>query len=288
MATESNQQKHLTKKTIDLEKVIESKSKRVKQLMPRFVLNYLKRVIHEDELNKLLYENRDKFGLEFLDSILENFGVDIEVMGAENIPTDGRYIIVSNHPLGGLDGMALMKVTGRVRKDIVFPVNDLLLFLPNLRELFIPINKHGTNAENIRIIHETFASDKLILYFPAGLVSRKQKGGVIEDVEWKKTFVTKAIRYKRDVIPVFINGRNSNFFYNLANLRKRSGLKANIEMLYLVDEMYKQENNKIVVNFGKPVPYGIFKEKHNHREWAARMKEHVYNMGSGKPSIFDY
>ena len=153
----------------------------------------------------------------------------------------GRYIIASNHPLGGLDGVALMQVMGRKRKDIVFPVNDILLYLPNLRELFIPINKHGSNNENVEIIQKTFESEKMILYFPAGLVSRKQKGGIM-DLEWRKTFISKSKQYKRDIIPVHIDGRNSSFFYSLANLRKMLNIKANIEMLFLPDEMYKQKN----------------------------------------------
>jgi len=262
---------------IDIERVFASKNPRLLKFIPGFVISYLKRVIHQDEINAALERYKDKMGLEFIDVILEEFGAQIIVEGIENLPSTGRYIIAANHPLGGIDGMALMKVVGRVRKDILFPVNDLLLYLPNLKPLFIPINKHGRNTENLKIFDDTFASDVAILYFPAGLCSRKVKGKII-DLEWKKTFISKAKKFKRDVIPVYIRGRNSNFFYNLANWRVRLGIKANIEMLYLVDEMFKQKDKEILIRFGTPVPYQFFDNSRKDAEWAAYMKEHVYSL----------
>jgi len=176
--------------------------------------------------------------------------------------------------------MALIDVAGKVRPDIVFPVNDILMNVPGLQPLFIPINKHGRNTENVRIIDETFASDKMILYFPAGLVSRKQRGGVIRDLPWKKTFVSKAKKYQRDVIPVHISGRNSNFFYNLANWRKKLGIKANIEMLYLVDEMVKQKGKPIRITFGEPIPWTTFDKSKTDRQWAEEVKKRVYALNA--------
>jgi putative hemolysin len=205
----------------------------------------------------------------------------------KNLPATGRYIIVSNHPLGGLDGMALMQEIGKVRTDFLFPVNDLLMNLPNLKQLFIPINKHGSNTENIQLFNDTFASDILLLYFPAGLVSRKQ-GKEIIDLEWKKTFLSKAIQYQRDIIPVHISGRNTNFFYNLANWRKKLGIKANIEMLYLVDEMFKQKDKTITITFGTPIPIKVFDKRYSNNQWAKLLKEHVYKLGSSDESVFKY
>jgi 1-acyl-sn-glycerol-3-phosphate acyltransferase len=218
--------------------------------------------------------------------LTREFGAIIKVTGMENLPETGRAIVASNHPLGGLDGVVLMHVVGRKRKDFLFPVNDLLLFLPPLKPLFIPINKHGSNQENLQILDDSFKSDKLILYFPAGLVSRKQNGK-IEDLEWKKTFVSKAVKYKRDIIPTFIDGANSNFFYNLANLRKKLGLKANIEMLYLPDEMFKQFDKTIHITFGAPIPYETFDKRHNYMGWANLVKKYVYSMGQGNTEKFD-
>ncbi len=277
----------ITERFIDLEKVFRSKSPRLAKLIPGFFFTYLRKVIHEKEMNHFIYISRDLWGLQFVNAALEMFRIETIVINQNNIPASGRYVIAANHPLGGMEGMALMQVAGKVRQDIVFPVNDLLMNIPNLCELFIPINKHGSNAENIRLFNDTFASDVFILYFPAGLVSRKQSGQ-IRDLEWKKTFLTKAVAYKRDIIPVHIAGRNSDFFYNLSNLRKRLGIKANIEMLYLVDEMYNLKDKKIRITFGQPIPYQVFDKRKNDLEWAATIKEHVYQLENEPDKKFIY
>lgn len=275
----------ISKNYLNLEKVIAGKNPALLKMIPSFVISYLKRIIHQEELNVFIWENRDFLGIDFGRKILENFDLKIKVHGIENLPETGRQLIASNHPLGGLDGMALISEVGRIRMDFLFPVNDLLMNLPNLKSLFIPINKHGSNADNIRIINETFASDILLLYFPAGLVSRKGKGGIY-DLEWKKTFLTKSIKFKRDIVPVHISGRNTNFFYNLANWRKRLGIKTNIEMLYLVDEVFKQRDKTINITFGKMIPIETFDKRHSHKEWAQLIKEHVYALGRGEEPEF--
>ena len=282
----TNRSAEITRNFINLEKVISDKSPRLAKMLPGFVYSYLKKIIHQDQVNGTIYRHRNKFGVDFVDAILNEFGVIVKSHNLENVPKNGRYLLASNHPLGGLDGLALMREVSKVRSDFLFPVNDLLMNLPNLKELFIPVNKHGSNADNIRLFNKTFESGLLLLYFPAGLVSRKQKGKII-DLEWKKTFLSKAIKYKRDIIPVHIGGRNSNFFYNLANLRKRLGIKANIEMLYLVDEMHRQKDKLIKITFGKPIPHTTFDKRHTGREWAALLKEHVYALGRGENPEFE-
>jgi len=270
---------------LDLERVIAGKNPRLLKVLPRFILNYLKKVIHQDELNDIVRTNHDKYGVDFLDACLKGFCVKISYAGLENIPPDGRWIVAANHPLGGLDGMALMWLVGKVRKDIVFPVNDLLMHITNLKGLFIPVNKHGSNAGYARAIDETFASDKAMLFFPAGLCSRKQKGDIC-DLEWKKSFITKARTHKRDVIPCHINGRNSNWFYNLSRFRTKLGIKANIEMLYLVDEMFRQRGKEIVITFGKPISYTTFDKSKTDVAWAQVLKNHVYSLNKNKNSSF--
>lgn len=278
----------ITERTIDVEKVFREKSPSVARLLPGFVFSYLRRIIHESEINEFLYTNRDKVGLEFVDALLDSFQVTVKVEGAENLKKDGRYIVASNHPLGGLDGVALMQAAGRIREDIVFPVNDILMFLPNLQPLFIPINKHGSNAQNLKIIQDTFAADKLVLFFPAGLVSRKVNGQ-ITDLEWKKTFISRATKFKRDIVPTFIDGTNSSFFYRLANIRKNLGIKANIEMLYLPNEMFKQRNKTLNIRFGKPISHETFDtKKGNYNQWADRVKQHVYRLGKEADIDFNY
>ena len=234
-----------TKKLIDVKEVLHQKAPKTAKKIPVFLVNYLIRTIHQDEINDIIARYRDLDGVEFMQALVDEFDLMLEVTGEECIPIDGRrYIFASNHPLGGLDGVCLAAVLGKYYgSKLCCPVNDLLLFIPNLRSIFLPINKHGSQGRYVALkIEEAFASDKQILTFPAGLCSRKQKGE-IRDLEWKKSFIQKAIEYRRDVVPVYFEGRNSNFFYRLANFRKRFGIKMNIEMLYLPDEMFKQRHS---------------------------------------------
>jgi putative hemolysin len=279
----------IPEKLIDIESLFAAKNPGLLRIIPGFVLSYLKRITNQDDVNGYIWRNRDKSGLPFVEAILREFGVKVEIVdkrtgktpSAAIIPPAGRYIVASNHPLGGLDGMALMHGLGKIRNDIVFPVNDLLMNVPGLRPLFIPINKHGRNTDNARLINDTFASEKMILYFPAGLVSRKQriKGSyIIRDLEWKSTFIKKAKRYQRDIIPVFVEGRNSDWFYNLALWRKHLGINANIEMLYLVDEMVKQFNKTITLVIGDPISYTTFDKSKSEMQWAEWVREIVYDL----------
>jgi 1-acyl-sn-glycerol-3-phosphate acyltransferase len=273
---------------INVDSVLRSKAGGMYKFIPHALIRYLERVVHQHEINEALLRMRDLKGLKFVESALvDKFELEIDVIYPENMPSEGRYIVASNHPLGGLDGMALMHVLGKKRPDLKFISNDILMELHSLRDLFIGVNKHGrTNIGMVRALEAYFASDIPILIFPAGLVSRRQ-GGRIKDLEWKKTFITKAVQHKRDIVPVFIEGRNSNFFYNLANWRKRLGIKMNIEMLYLPDEMFRQQNKKLRIFFGKAVPYSTFTNDLTHLQWAQRMKEYVYAIpGSGPDFSF--
>ncbi|MCK9611472.1 MAG: 1-acyl-sn-glycerol-3-phosphate acyltransferase [Bacteroidales bacterium] len=276
----NNIQDKTPEKFIEIERVIGNKNPKLLKILPRFIINYLKRILHQDEINDFINRNNQFFGLDFVERIVKEFIKELNVSGIENLPAEGRVLIASNHPLGGLDGVALMHIAGKIRKNILFPVNDLLMNVKNLKSLFIPINKHGSNAQNVKIINDTFDSDATILYFPAGLVSRRQKRGVIHDLEWKKTFISYARKYERDIIPVYMEGRNSDFFYNFAKFRVKIGIKSNIEMLYLVDEVYKQKDKKINIIFGKPIPYSLFDKRFSDKEWAAKVKSYVYSLKS--------
>lgn len=271
-----------TEKFIDTAKVIASKNPRLLKLLPGFVLRYIKRVIHEDELNDAISRNKNRFEHDFVDAAMEEFGVHIKVVGEENIPEKGGVIIAANHPLGALDGIAFMKVVGKRRKDIRFLVNDLLMALKNFGPLFVPVNKHGRNSQDyVDRIEKIYSSDECVLIFPAGLVSRRQKGGIIEDLEWKKSFISKAVMNKKNVVPVYIEGRNSNFFYNLAYWRKKLGIKANVEMFYLVNEMYMQKGKTLTFTIGKAISWEVFKAEHTDEYWAKKMKRHVYALKTG-------
>jgi len=265
---------------IDVEKAIEDKNPRLLKALPGFVLRYLKKIIHQDDLNEIIQRFHEQEGLDFVEKTLDYMGISYSAEDLENIPEQGRFIFVSNHPLGGLDGLVFIHVIGRIFPDLKFPVNDFLLNIKNLDPVFLPINKHGSQSRDaVRAIEEAYASDSQILYFPAGLCSRKIRGKIV-DLEWKKHFITKAIEYKRDIIPVYFSGRNSNFFYNLANLRVLLGIKSNIEMIYLPNEMFKQRGKKLILKVGRPIPYTFFDRTRTAKEWADYVKDIVYSIGS--------
>ena len=224
--------------------------------------------------------NSHRFGMNFVDAAVEEFGVNVKIIGGENIPKTGGVILAANHPLGGLDGIAFMWAVGKYRQDIRFFVNDLLLQLKNFAPFFVPVNKHGKNSSDYKKkFEEVYASDCCIMIFPAGLVSRSQKGKVIEDVVWRKSFITKAIQNKKDIVPVYIDGKNSDFFYNLAYWRKKIGIKANIEMFYLVDEMYQQKGKTLTFTFGEPIKWETFTKDKSAEHWATKVRKEVYRLG---------
>ncbi len=268
----------MQEKLIDIEKVIKSKNPKLLRWLPQFLINYLKRKLHQDEVNQVLYENSELYDYDFCQELIHRFNIKIEVKGLENIPKEGGYIFASNHPLGGMDAMALVTVMAPIRTDIKFIVNDILLTLKNLKGLFVGVNKHGVNSkESLNMVDELFASNQAIFVFPAGLVSRR-KNGIVADLEWKKTFITRAKKHQKSIIPVYVGGSLSNFFYHLSNLRTNLGIKANLEMLYLADETFKQKNKTLTIIFGKPIPSSFFDCSKSDKEWAKWMENKVHTM----------
>ena len=241
-------------KFVDVTRMIESKNKRLAKLMPRFIIRAIERIIHQEEVNDFFNKHKDSNAFEFCDDTIYYFKFGIELIGKENIPpADETPIFVSNHPLGGMDAIAVIHEFKEVRKDIMFIVNDLLLNVYPLKDRFVGVNKVGKNAkESLKRVEEQFASDTATFLFPAGLVSRKNKG-VIKDLEWQKTFVSKAKKYQKKVVPVYIEGRLTNRFYRLAKIRKWLGIKVNIEMFFLVDELFKQMGMDMSVVVGEPI-----------------------------------
>ncbi len=267
-------------KIVDVREILYSKNQSLKKILPGFVINYLQRIVHQDDLNEFLKKWGHLKDSEFIEAGLRHFDINIKVYGSEYIPKTGRYIFVSNHPLGGLDGLVFIYELSKYFPDIKFPVNDILTNIENMSGIFLPVNKHGAQGRDAaRRIEEAYSSGSQILYFPAGLCSRKKKG-VIKDLQWHKSFVTKAIQHKRDIVPAYFSGRNSNFFYNLSNIRKFFGIKANIEMLYLVDEMFKQNEKEILLVFGKTIPWDTFDKSKSALEWADWVKSQSYELES--------
>lgn len=265
---------------IDVKAVLYSKNPSLARTIPGFVINYLKKIVHQDQLNEFLAEWGHLKDAELIEAGLRHFEIKYTVSGGENIPDSGRFIFVSNHPLGGLDGLVFIYEISKHFPDIKFPVNDILTNIRNLSGIFLPVNKHGSQGREAAAgIEEAYSSGCQILYFPAGLCSRKRKG-IIRDLPWHKSFISKSIQHKRDIVPAFFSGRNSEFFYNLANIRKLLGIKANIEMLYLADEMFRQKDKEIRLVFGKPIPWQTFDKTKSPPEWAEWVKSKTYELES--------
>ena len=265
---------------IDVEKILYSKNPALKKAVPKFIVSYLKKIVPQDELNAFL----DKWGYlkdaELIEAGLRYFDIKFKVFGIENIPGTGRHIFVSNHPLGGLDGLVFINALSKKFSDIKFPVNDLLTNIENLSGIFLPVNKLGRQGkEAARKLEDAYSSGCQILYFPAGLCSRKRRGA-IKDLQWHKSFIAKAVQHKRDIVPAYFSGRNSDFFYTLSNFRKFIGIKANIEMLYLADEMFKQKDKEIRLVFGKKISWETFDKTRSAPEWAEWVKSKSYDLES--------
>ncbi|NOZ48346.1 MAG: glycerol acyltransferase [Chlorobi bacterium] len=265
---------------IDINRVFKNKNPKLYKILPGFIFRYIKKIVHQDEINDFLKKHGDKTGLEFVKSAIDEFNVSIHIKGIENLPKEGRFIFASNHPLGGFDGLMLIYIISQHFQSVRFLVNDILMNLKNFEPFFVPINKHGSQSkDSVKRIDEIYSSNKQILYFPAGLVSRKING-IIKDLEWKKNFINKAIKHKRDIIPVYISGRNTNRFYNLANWRKLLKIKWNLEMFFLPDETFKHKGKSFTVNFGKPISYKIFDKSKTIYEWAKEVRKKAYALSS--------
>jgi len=274
-------------KPIDIKAVFREKNPRLASLLPGFIYRYLHRALVVDEINELLRLHGHKKGFDFAGAVIDQFNVTVDVTGEDHLPEGGPFIFVSNHPLGGFDGALIMKVVGeKYNRKYRVLVNDILINIKNMEGYFVPVNKHGAQAiENVRRIDQIFQSDDHVMTFPAGLVSRRRRGE-IKDPEWKKNFITKAVQYKRDVVPIHMTGRCSNFFYNLANLRKFLGIKSNLEMFFLPRETFRHRNEHYTITIGKPVSYKTFDKRYKPAEWAAKMRDHCYNLAEDPDCTF--
>lgn len=269
-------------KTIDIEKVLESKMGSKKKFVPSFAVKWLKHIIHEDQVNEFLWENRELTGSQWLDACVKYLDMTLEIEGLENLPdkNDGRYYtFVANHPLGGQDGVALGSIIGHHYDDnFRYLVNDLLLNLPGLKPLCIGIDKTGKQGRDFpKMVEAGFKGNNHILMFPAGLNSRKING-IIHDIPWKKTFITKSVEYQRNVVPIHFSGRNSERFYRIARFSDKYIKKVNLAMLFLVDEMYKNIGKTFRVTIGKPIPWQTFDKSKTAAEWAQYVEDTVYEL----------
>ena len=272
----------ITEKTVDVENILKAKMGSKAKWVPSPVVSWLKHILHQDEVNRYLWESRHLTGTEWLEECVRYLDMTLELEGEENLPDkdDGKlYTFVSNHPLGGADGVALGSIIGRhYDSRFRYLVNDILMNLPGLAPLCIPINKTGKQSRNFPAMVEAgFQSDNHMLMYPAGLCSRRINGE-IHDLPWKKTFITKSVETQRDIVPIHFEGHNSNKFYRIANICKMLKLKVNVAMLYLPDEMIKNRHNTFTVKIGKPIPWQTFDKSRKPKDWAQWVRKQVYEL----------
>lgn len=264
---------------VDLDKIIKEKNPGLYRILPGFMIRLFGKFIHENEVNVVLKNGEGKEGVEFVTHTLDSFGIKRNIYFFDNIPKEGRYIFASNHPLGGLDGFVLLEAVYNRFGSVKIIVNDILMNLEPLKPVFLPINKHGRQSvEYVEHINDVLIGDTPVIYFPAGLCSRKIKG-VIQDMEWKKSFVHNALKYNRDIVPVFVDSVNSKKFYNFALLRKKLNVKANLEMVLLPDELFKKRGSTIDVYIGDVIKHNsLLKSELSVRDWCSEIRGICYKM----------
>ncbi|MBE6316773.1 MAG: glycerol acyltransferase [Bacteroidales bacterium] len=263
---------------IDVDKVLRERLPKHYRYIPRFAVRWLERTICQDQLNAILLKMAGKNSVDAATAALNEMDITVRATGLEQLP-EGRYMFVSNHPLGGLDGLALISLLGnRYDKNIKFLVNDLLMAVEPLRGVFLPVNKYGSQSRAAATqIEEALNSDAQFITFPAGLCSRMQPDGTIADLPWQKAAVAHAVNYQRDIVPIYFDAHNSRFFYRFAKWRKKLGIKFNIELIFLPKEMIKQCGATLRVFIGEPIPWDSLDARAPKRE-AARLRDLVINM----------
>jgi putative hemolysin len=273
---------------INVRQVFHEKNLRLAKLIPGFLYKFIEKVIHQDDLNRMLTAAKGKQGVDFARSCFDEIGVTITSKNTHHVPTTGRLILAANHPLGGLDGMGYISEAHKIRPDVRFLVNDILMNVKPLQGIFLGVNKHGSNAKpSLLAVERQFASDGATLIFPAGMVSRKQANGQIMDLTWHKSYITKSVKYRTDIVPTFVEAENSKRFYRVAQWRKRLGIKLNIEMLLLPSEMFKQKGKTITIHFGKPIPAYLIRHIGEHHKIANAMKHFVYTLKDNPDGDFE-
>jgi putative hemolysin len=265
-------------KTIDLEKSFKNSTSKLVRSLPGFIIRLLEKIIWQDEMNATIHRSRHLTGVPFVNSVLNDWKVKVVIKGGENIPKSGRFVFVANHPVGAIDSLSFLSTIYEFFPKVISPSNQLFNYIPNLHPVILGVNVFGTNTkETAEKLNQLFESDAQVMIFPSGEVSRRKRGEISDGI-WQKTFITKAVQYQRDIIPVHISGRNSGFFYFVANLRKFLGIKIYIETMLLPNEMMKQRNSTVVMTIGKPISWaGLTKEK-SQNEWAQFVKEKVYEI----------
>ncbi len=272
------QDKNEFQKVVDVDKLIKEGNNKSLKLLPEFLVNQIKKILRQKELNIIHNKYNDKFGMDYIISLLKEFDIKIRIHNETEVKDADRCIFVANHPLGAIDSLAYLYCINKLKGEVVSPSNDLFTYVPNLLPLIIGVNVLGKSSkEQVVAMNNAFLSNVQIMIFPAGKVSRRIKGE-IQDFEWYKSFISKAVQSKRYVVPAYISGINSKKFYRIANLRKLFRIKMPIEMMYLPQEMLKKRGETIDLVFGKPIPYYMFDDSKTPHQWAQHVREKVYKL----------
>jgi putative hemolysin len=270
---------------IDIKAILKHKFPNKYKYIPNFIVKWLHKFFHLDIINSVLFNYRNIKGGEFVEKVLEHMNITLNIHGIENLPAVGPVIVVANHPMGGLDAMCLLKSLTDVRSDVKVIANEIVTHIPQIQEQLSGVNKLGKSSkEALKNIDKLYESAGVIEVLPAGLCSRKINGKIV-DLEWQKSFISKAIQYKMQIVPVFIDGSNSSTFYNLAKIRRFFKIKFNLEMMLLPSELYKQMNMSVNLYFGKPIPYTRF-SKNLAWEQAQELKDFVYTLSTDRSKTF--
>ncbi|MFA5661638.1 MAG: 1-acyl-sn-glycerol-3-phosphate acyltransferase [Bacteroidales bacterium] len=271
-------------KYIDIEKSIsESKSKLLKRI-PAFAIKWIKLIIKQDEINHILSKYADSSGKDFLDKIIEEFNVKIVIEGKEHLPENGKCFFVANHPYGILDGLILTHIVSEKYGSLKAIANDAFMLIPQLHPFIAAVNVYDRSSKAyVKALDETFAMDIPITHFPAGEVSRVYNKK-IQDTEWQKSFIKKAISNNRAIVPIYFYGRNSLLFYTIFSLRRLFHIKVNLELMLLPREIFKKRNETVRVIVGEPIAHQMFVNTKSHRDWAQNVRSSVYNLRNMNPS----
>lgn len=269
-------------KYLDLEDVIKKSKFSLLKRLPKFIVKLIIRIVKQEEINLILTNHSSDIGVDFLNSMIKEFNLTLEIEGKENLPENGRCFFVSNHPFGIIDGLVLTHTIAEKYGTLKAIGNDAFMYIPHLRPLIAAVNSFGQNSKDyINALEEVFDSETPITHFPAGEVSRVYRWKV-QDCKWQKSMVTKAISKKRDIVPIHFYGRNSRLFYSIGIIRRILWIKLNFELMLLPSEMLKKQNQTIKVRIGKPIPYQKFDSTQSHWDWAQKVRKHVYNIGKEK------
>ncbi len=272
-------------KHIDVEKILKEDNPKIYKKSPRFVINFFKKILHEDELNELSEFSKDHHGIDYLPKVIKYFNIKIDVKGLDNFPENGRCMFTANHHLGFLDGTVFAYLVSQRYNALKVIGNEAFAYVPNMRPILASVNVFGKNSrEYIDDLRKLYASDVPINTFPAGIVARIENGK-IQDKKWTKSFIARAIANKRDVVPVMFFEKNSRFFYNLYRIRTFFGIKINLELTFLMNEIFKRKNSTVKVKIGKPIPWQTFDKSKTHVEWAQEVRKHVYKLEHNNSNI---